>query len=404
MTQTAGVIDPGRGSAVTRLATRLLIAVMVLAVIGASGMRLIHEPSGSHLVVVFVVTTLSFLIVGGLIVERRRGNTVGTLVLVLGLLIATYVVLDAWVRLEAPGHRYAALAVSLLDGPMFLAVAMLFLYFPDGRLPGRGWSWIVAASGLLASLVLIGAALRPGPLPFYTWLENPFPAMPNPVTAAWDAIYGLLVGCVAIASVSLMGRWRRASQLERAQLKWVAAAGGLVALAMLTYGLSAGPSQYSETGDLSVGLTLGLFPIAIGIAILRYRLYEIDRLISRTISWALTTGVIVALFAAIVIGLQAVLARVTGGSTVAVAASTLAVAALFQPLRRRVQRVTDRRFDRASYDAQRTVEAFAARVRDEVDLSTLRATLAASANRTVHPNSTTVWLRNVVDSPQARNS
>ena len=379
MTRSAGTIELARRGGVARLATRLLIAATVLAVIGGSGVRLVHDPSSGHLVVVFVVTTLSFLVVGGLVVERRRENLVGVLVLVLGLLIASYVVFDAWVRLEAPGHRYVALAVSLLDGPMFLALALLFLRFPDGKLPGPGWSWIVAASGVLASLVLIGAALRPGPFPYYTWLENPLPAVPNPITAAWDAIYGLLVGCVAIASFSLVGRWRRASRLERTQLKWVAAAGTLVALAMLTYGLSAGPGQYSEAGDLSVGLALALFPIAIGIAILRYRLYEIDRLITRTIGWTLTTGLIVAMFAGTVIGLQGILAPVTGGNTVAVAASTLTVAALFQPLRRGVQRVIDRRFDRARYDAQRTVEAFAARVRDEVDLSTLRATLATSA-------------------------
>ena len=214
MTLSAGSIDLERGNGVPRLMTRLLIAATVAAVIGSGGLRLIHEPSGSHLVVVFVATTLSFLVVGGLIVERRRGNVVGTLVFVLGLLIAAYVVLDAWVRLEAPGHRYVALAVSLLDGPMFLALALLFLCFPDGRLPGQRWSWIVGTSGVLATLVLIGAALRPGPFPYYTWLENPLPAMPNPVTAAWDAIYGLLVGCLAIAAFSLMSRWRRAGQLE----------------------------------------------------------------------------------------------------------------------------------------------------------------------------------------------
>ena len=349
--------------------------------------------------VVFVVTTLSFLVVGGLIVERRRGNAVGTLVLVLGFLIASYVVLDAWVRLEAPSHRYAALAVSLLDGPMFLSVALLFLRFPDGRLPGPRWSWVVGASTLLASLVFIGAALRPGPFLFYTWLDNPLPAVPNPVTAAWDAIYGLLVGCVALAALSLVGRWRRAGQLERAQLKWVAAAGTLVALAMLTYGMSVGPSQSSEAGDLAVGLTLGIFPVAIGLAILRYRLYEIDRIISRTIGWAVTTGVIVAVFAGVVVGLQGILGPVTGGNTLAVAGSTLIAAAIFQPLRRRVQRAVDRRFNRARYDAQRTVDGFAERLRNEVDLGTLRSALSATADDAVRPFSATVWLRNVANSP-----
>ena len=183
-------------------------------------------------------------------------------------------------------------------------------------------------------------------------------------------------------------------------MKWVAAAAALVALAMLTYGLSAGPSQYSEAGDFSVGLALALFPVAIGIAILRYRLYEIDRLISRTISWALTTGAIAALFAGVVIGLQGILGPVTGGNTLAVAGSTLVAATVFQPLRRRVQGAVDRRFNRARYDAQRTADGFAERLRNSVDLETLRLALSATADGSVHPSSSSVWLRNVTGPPQ----
>ena len=133
-------------------------------------------------------------------------------------------------------------------------------------------------------------------------------------------------------------------------------------------------------------------PIAIGIAVIRYRLYEIDRLISRTIGWALVTGILVAVFGVLVVALQAALAPVTDESTLAVAASTLVAFALFQPLRRRVQTAVDRRFDRALYDGQRTIDAFAGRLRSEVDLTTIRTSLATTADEAVRPTTATVWL------------
>jgi hypothetical protein len=134
-------------------------------------------------------------------------------------------------------------------------------------------------------------------------------------------------------------------------------------------------------------------PVAIGIAILRYRLFEIDRIISRTLSWALVTGLLGAVFVGIVVGLQALSTKVTGTNTLAVAASTLVVAAAFQPLRRRVQVGVDRRFNRARYDAERTTDAFAAQLRDEVDLARLSAALVETVNEAVRPASATVWLR-----------
>jgi len=159
----------------------------------------------------------------------------------------------------------------------------------------------------------------------------------------------------------------------------------------LTFGSSAFEGSSFLT-NLSVASVL-LIPVAIGIAILRYRLYEIDRLVSRTVSWAVVTGVLVTVFAGAVVALQGVLDGVTQGQTLAVAASTLVAFALFQPIRRRVQSVVDRRFDRARYDAQRTVDAFAERLRNEVDLTTLRTALVATADDAVRPVSSTVWLR-----------
>ena len=346
------------------------------------------------LALVFALTTSSFLVMGLLISERRRGNIVGPLVFLIGIGIGVFVVADAWVR--APGDRpaiaEAAFLVSILDGPIFLAIGALFLFFPDGRLPSPRWRILLAGAVTFAVVTLLGALARPGPLPYYPWIENPLGPPESPVVAVWEIAYGAVVSCVAIASGSLFVRWRRAGPVERAQLKWAAAAAVLVAAAMMTYGAGAGPSQYSDVGDLAVGITLGLFPIAIGIAVLRYRLYEIDRIISRTIGWAIVTGVLVAVFAGLVVTLQAVLAPVTNENTLAVAASTLVAFALFQPLRRRVQRAVDRRFDRARYDGQKTIDAFGERLRNEVDIATLRASLVATAGEAVRPAHASLWL------------
>jgi hypothetical protein len=140
-------------------------------------------------------------------------------------------------------------------------------------------------------------------------------------------------------------------------------------------------------------ISFALVPIAIGIAVLRYRLYEIDRLISRTIGWAIVTGVLVGTFAVLVLGLQAVVQPLTGGNTLAIAGSTLVVAALFDPLRRRVQGAVDRRFDRGRYDGERLLDAFGERLRDEVDLGTIRSDVLATVDAAVRPSAAGLWLR-----------
>jgi hypothetical protein len=387
-----------RGRSASRLgsvATGVMIVTAIALAGFATNARISQDPSSWILGLVFLATTTSYLVVGWLIMSRRPGNGVGPLVLALGLPLTVYVTLDAWIRQPDPpfGIEFAALVVSLIDGPMFFLVAMLFLFFPDGRIPARRWRWLVAITAGAAAYVLVGAALRPGPFPYYPWLENPLSPPPNGLETAWEAMYGLTVLCVAIAALSLIGRWRRAGLIERAQLKWVAAAAGVVTAAMITYGVGAGPNSFSEAGDFAVGVSLTLFPIAIGIAVLRYRLYEIDRLISRTIGWAVVTGVLVGSFVLLVLGLQAVLAPLTGGSTLAVAGSTLVVAALFAPVRSRVQRAVDRRFDRSRYDGERLLADFGERLRDEVDLVTISRDARATVDAAVRPTSVGLWLR-----------
>ena len=195
--------------------------------------------------------------------------------------------------------------------------------------------------------------------------------------------------------VSIVARYARSNGVERLQLRWL-----VTGLASVTIAVPVGFLLFALFGSaiedfawLPATVAFALPPIAIGIAVTRYRLYEIDRLISRTIGWAIVTGVLVAVFAAMVVGLQAILAGLTQGQTLAVAASTLVAFALFQPVRRRVQSAVDHRFDRARYDGERIVDAFAVQLRLEVDLGRVSAGLLAAAHSTVRPETASVWLR-----------
>ena len=232
-------------------------------------------------------------------------------------------------------------------------------------------------------------------------------AMPNPLgllpsgrldagpadfpAAPFAVIFALLIASI----VSMLARYARSAGIERLQLRWL-----VTGLAAVAIAVPVGFVLFAAFGSAIEGwawlpaiVALTLPPIAIGIAVLRYRLYEIDRIISRTIGWAVVSSVLVITFAVAVVALQAILDRFTQGETLAVAGSTLVAFALFQPLRRHVQSVVDRRFDRARYDAQRTVESFTEQLRDEVDLTRLRAALVATADDAVRPAGATVWLR-----------
>jgi len=182
-------------------------------------------------------------------------------------------------------------------------------------------------------------------------------------------------------------RFRASRGVVRQQLKWFLAA-VFVLVASTAVAMTG-----SDEANIGFLIGIGLVPIAIGIAILRYRLYDIDRLISRTIGWALVTGILAAVFVSVVLVLQALLAGFTQGETLAVAASTLAAFALFQPVRRRIQVAVDRRFDRARYDGQRTVDAFAERLRDEVELASIEREALGTVDETVRPVHAGLWLR-----------
>jgi hypothetical protein len=298
-----------------------------------------------------------------------------------------------------PVSRPVAL-VMLVGSATFLVsllglLPLLVLVFPTGRLPSRRWRpavWVFAG-GLVLYLGLY--LLQPGPI------GNDLAA--NPLGVGWakrlleriGPVLGLLFTLfVVLVLVSLVLRFRRARGDERQQLKWFTFAAALTAVLPPALGGLAEQAGAPLVGAVFFSLVTVMLPVAIGVAILKYRLYDIDRVINRTLVYGLLTVLLAGVYAGAVL----VLGQVFGGvgrdtPSWAVAGATLAVAALFQPARRRIQAAVDRRFNRRKYDAAKTVEAFATRLRDQVDLDTLSAELLAVVDQTMEPTRVSLWLR-----------
>jgi hypothetical protein len=341
---------------------------------------------------------LCYALVGWLIASRRADNPLGWVYLAIGLsqVGESFISLSAFRGLVlSPGSIPGADALSWLGTfawvPGFgLFFSFSLLLFPTGQLPSRRWrpvAWLAVVALLLLSVPMAIAAwpLRGAAL------VGVGDAQP-PDWANTLQLAGLLsLFLVGIASViSIVARWRHSAGLERQQLKWftwalVPVVGVIALSAFVTY-----PPLVWVLVALFVTPVL---PLAIGIAVLRYRLYEIDRIVSRTLSWAIVTGLLIGVFTAGVVGLQAALAGVTQGQILAVAASTLIAAALFQPARRRVQRAVDHRFDRARYDGERAAALLADRLRYEVELDAVTGGLVEAARDALRPDGSHVWLR-----------
>ena len=355
-----------------------------------------------------VLARLAFIpfgIVGAVIVARQPHNTIGWLCGAIGLGTSLFQFMEdyaynALARDLPGGVVLAMLGASPWAALLGLIGIFLPLLFPTGRLLSPRWRPVAWAAAVVISAASVLFALRPIRL-----FEVPsFPVNPFGIEGAAATIE--VAGSVALALMGLLAllaaasvviRFRRASGVERQQLKWFAYAAALVAAFL---GMSPIFDPQGRLGDVLFFVSFALVPAAIGIAILRYRLYEIDRLINRTLVYGLLT----ALLAGVYTGAVLVLGQVFGGvgrdpPSWAVAGATLAVAALFQPARRRIQVVVDRRFNRRKYDAAKTVEAFSARLRDEIDLDALSAELLAVVNQTMQPTTAALWLR---PSAQAR--
>jgi MFS family permease len=288
------------------------------------------------------------------------------------------------------------------------ALALLLLLFPDGRVPSPRWRVVPWLLALAVAGVTVWTMLQPGPMDLTAFTtDNPagVTALDDPAIRALGNAPGILVfltlfvGSVACALAPFVRR-RRAGRIERQQLKWlalVAGGSGLVgAVGFLIAGFAS--STASIVGGLLllvalVGIAVGI-PVAVGLAILRYRLYDIDRVINRTLVYGVLTAVLGFGYAGMVLLFGQLFGGVTGDPpSWAIAAATLAVAALFQPARRRIQQAVDRRFNRRRYDTARTIQAFSARLRDQIDLDTLTVELLAVVDETMQPTQASVWLR-----------
>jgi hypothetical protein len=340
------------------------------------------------------VVFAAYLVVGCLILARRPGNTIGWIFTTVGLLTMIAGLAEVYARYASahPGSLPGPLAGTWIEDwiwipTILLALVFPLLLFPTGRSLSLHWrpvTWL--AAGLTAAYAVLGALSPTLQLPDGRTVANPIGVTSIDLdTGPLGAILNALLLFVLVVSISsLIVRFRRSQGVERQQLKWFTYAGVLVLLA---------PLSNSLLGNISYVLLLAL-PIAVGIAILRYRLYDIDRLINRTLVYGLLTALLGSLY----VGAVLVLGQVFGGvgrdpPSWAVAGATLTVAALFQPARRRIQVVVDRRFNRRRYDAHRTVEAFSARLRDEVDLDALLAELLTVVDQTMQPTRTSLWLR-----------
>ena len=349
----------------------------------------------------FSVITALFAGIGALLVTRQPANTVGWILWIVGLMVGLNQASGAygeaslvWFDGNLPATPLAAWIFNSASTPP-LAIALLFLplVFPDGRLPSRAWRWVLWA--FLAVVVEVGLPdmLRPGLIGASPFV-NPLGWTGDPrVLDVLSAISSLSAPiAMPIAIGASVVRYRRGTATERQQLKWFGAAAALSVIGLVVAVVGQG-LPFSVVAWILAIIGLCLIPVAIAIAILRYRLFEIDRIISRTVSYGVVTGILALVFIGTILVSQTVLASFFSGSSVAVAASTLVVAALFQPLRRRVQSVVDRRFNRSRYDAERTAAAFGARLRDEVDLANLNAEVRQVVAATVAPAIVGLWIR-----------
>jgi hypothetical protein len=343
---------------------------------------------------------LLFTILGVLVAWKRPSNRVGWLLLAYVVVRAAVGVMTAYAErgvVVEPGSlplaSHAVWAATWLWTAQFVFLPLIVLNFPNGRIPSRRWRWVARFS--VAPLVLmIVAALD--------WLDVPalylIEAFDEGVAGAqWgmalrQVAFLVILGLMVAAVASLIVRFRRSSNVERQQLKWVMFAAALLTAHGIWSAFLPGPEDLTA----AIGaLAFAALPTAMGVAILRYRLYDIDRIINRTLVYGALTAMIAGAYA-----LVALASAALGGTRIAlfdndlvVAGATLGVAAAFGPLRRRTQAFVDRRFYRSRYDAVRTVEGFSARLRDSVDLETLSADLLTTVNRTLQPAHATLWLR-----------
>src|SRR3954451_13119044 len=419
ITLAASRVDSAPGtSSYGRVARLLLSAILVASLVplllGTLTAVLGADVAGVPFYLVFLLLPANLGAVGALLATRRSENAIGWLLLLAGarlggglLLLAGALAGVAFACGEfqrfvlARGDPVSPLVVAaawVASWAFIPAIGILIVFvpllYPTGRLPGPRWRFVVAAGlfGVIASTIALATARGPpgdprGPL-------NPF-VPPEPLLTLIQtagAIGNAIAAPVFLLSlVSVLIRFRRSRDVEREQIKWFLLA---VAIAASVFAFSMLPLERISDAAWALGLlSMCFLPVAIGVAILRYRLYDIDRIVSRVVGYTLVTAVLGVSFAVVIVVAQAVLAPVTQSNTLAVAGSTLVVASLFQPVRHAIQTRVDRRFDRSHVRAEAVADSFSARLRDVTDLPTIRASIAEGVQTAWSPSSVGVWVR-----------
>ena len=394
---------------VRRLAWALLGVCVALAA-GAlaflvlnDGARHANSVGSPVLDAAFGILFLTYPVVGAAIAARQPGNAIGWLFLVAGLGAALEDCLLGYAQYTLveepgalPGGEVAAVVADAIWLPCLASASlMLFVLFPTGRPLTPRWGLLVWVIGIDVVVYALATVVNPGPLYFYPAYENPLgiAALGDAPQALLDVASPILFLSFALGVVALGVRFRRSSGVERRQLKWLFYAGSVWA-ACLPGLIVLGESGDPEIGGVLVGdvvfsVLIATMPVAVGVAILRHRLYDIDVVIRRTLIYGALTATLAAAYLASVL----LVGLAVGESGLAVAVSTLAVAGLFRPALTRIQAVVDRRFYRRRYDAQRTLEQFGARLRDELDLEALAGDIRGVVAETVQPAHVSLWLR-----------
>jgi hypothetical protein len=376
----------------------VFVVSLVAGLILAAANGTLQQDAGNQLLL--LVGFSAFMVVGALIVAHRPGNAIGWLFSAIALLAFTGQLASEYATYAyatRPGSLPGAtLAAWYGSWPWFLVLAMTLVFtpllFPDGRLLSPRWRPVAWLAGVTTAVLTALTSLRTelGTVEDQV-IVNPIgvAAVGNPENSPLVPALIVLLGVLATAAFgSLVLRFRRSRGEERQQLKWFTYASALLPLAGLDDFLPA------PVGDLVFGVPIVFLPVAAGIAILRHRLYDIDRLINRTLVYGLLTALLAGVYAGAVLVFGQLFGGVGGDPpSWAVAGATLAVAALFQPARRRIQQAVDRRFNRRKYDAAETIDTFGARLRDQVDLDTLSTELLAVVDQTMQPTRVVLWLR-----------
>jgi hypothetical protein len=372
----------------------LLAGMTVLVSLGPGDPNFRRDPAGF---VAFVCAFGAFGLVGALIIWQRPGNALGWILAVIGLLAAWGASADTYTDLARDeGLLYlVSVWISLWYWFPLIGLTLIFtpLLFPDGRPPSPRWRFVVWGAALALALVAFLAAFRERIELQGISMDNPvgIPGIEDPEKSRLGSVLlGLFVVFLVLALGSVMVRYLRSGGVRRQQIKWLMLATLLAALMVFFEEIT----RIELATEVPFAVSIALFPLAIAVAIFRYRLYDIDVVINRALVYGSLTATLLALYFGGVVALQRLFVVLTGeGSALAVVTSTLAIAALFNPLRRRFQAFIDRLFFRRKYDARKTLESFGARLREETDLNTLGEDLVSVVREAMQPEHVSLWLR-----------